>query len=187
MRTLTVKTAKALIGKKIKWEVSIYKHNKGFFGNGLDGGIAIIKEVQPKNLVCEIIEGSDLNRAVFSDYWGADHEAFSYSDSDRIISYEAAELEPENPFSIKLMNKAINKFTAVHVNKYTAAIHWYGTNSFGKDVPLFGSDYYDIKDLPYLIKKHFNNLNIEDIEGKDCYVKNGVLYSELKDLAKNAY
>lgn len=98
-------------------------------------------------------------------------------------------LEPDPFTKSNLINKSKNVFTAVHINGTGAAIFWYGTCSLGKDVPLFGSAYYSLSDLPPVIKKHFGDLEPATIQAGPCgsYAKDGIIYKEFKELLNNAY
>lgn len=92
MNLLTISEAQNLIGKKISWSAPIYKYNTGFFGEGIDGGISIIKEVNPNlrnPISAEILEGANMNN-VFNE-WGAGRnteEPLCFSDGDRYVSFK---------------------------------------------------------------------------------------------------
>jgi hypothetical protein len=84
---LTKENLPELVGKRIKWEAPIYKHNLGHYGYGLDGGICKILEVDLHNrrpITALIEEGANIDYA-FIELVGS---YISFSDYDRIISFE---------------------------------------------------------------------------------------------------
>lgn len=85
MQTLTVDNVKSLIGKRIKWFASAYKHNASY------QGVAIIKSVDilnDKPLVTETISGHNLAFAFLDKTMQGKIlcDAFCFSDADRYIT-----------------------------------------------------------------------------------------------------
>lgn len=89
---LTAEILPSLVGKTINWAAPIYKGNLGYYGYGIDGGIATITEVnmaQRWPIKARIIEGSDINFGYIEKPWTEDYVA--YSDADRPVSFEVVE------------------------------------------------------------------------------------------------
>lgn len=87
---LTVGAAKALIGKKIRWQAPAYKGNGGRYS-----GVAVIVEVKSdrRPLVTKDDEGG-LHFAFFEYYHlgeTGDNILLAYSDGGRYLSYQLAD------------------------------------------------------------------------------------------------
>ena len=94
---LTVNRAKLLIGKKIRWQAPIYEGNYGYYGRGIDGGVAIIEDVFPekeKPLKTIRIEGANADY-IFNEWKHGGHfdDPLCYSDGMRYVSFEVVEDE----------------------------------------------------------------------------------------------
>lgn len=98
MKNLTPNNIESLIGKTIRWEAPIYHNNIGHWGEGLDGGICVLKSVDPTErkpiLESEVLEGTD-PKYIFNEYLrrgealvSLNDNPFCFSDEDRYVSFE---------------------------------------------------------------------------------------------------
>ncbi|KAA6348973.1 hypothetical protein EZS27_003573 [termite gut metagenome] len=76
---LTESMLPELDGKKIDWEADAYRHNTGYKGQGLYGGIALVENGKLKTIKGDKIEYANS---------GGSYGCFHLSDADRLVTYE---------------------------------------------------------------------------------------------------